>query len=706
MNNVFVHHATGRRTTRLVRRLVMLGFVIGLITLLSFVWYLYQMHLAKGQMQSYQDQYTRVFSNFNITLSDAQRDLRQISLMPVSQVPSETAQWSDNLIAVSIEMAKIQHQDSDVQQQKLDKTILTLLDLRQCMVSTHIQLQELNLASDEQCKQILASTRRMRDIVSMHHGMHRLERARMIRQYLDHYQDKSQEEVRVLVDQMRDVIVLKGMDTEFGQLSRYIDQLHRTDDLAQIADLKDNKIAALLNRMRSEVSCAEHQQWKDEYFQELIVIEKHLFGKTIPSNAELQAIDYAHGSFLDHCYQRVSLDNERRENINNIQVCFNELLILQTQIALQTQRAANRIWVNFEAVGKKNFIQISVILSTCWGAFFLIGLLIHKQVRAQVELQQKTQEELHHHIEQRELAQQESQRLHQKLMQAHKLESVGQLAAGIAHEINSPSQFVSDNSQFLKGAFTSLMKINDLNCKLICEARHATQMMPYIQAIDSAIQELDAEFLWEEIPQAIDQTIEGIHKVSEIVGSMRQFAQPARTDKIAYDMNNAVTNALMVARNTWKYAAKIQTQLDENLPEIPAFPSDINQALFNIIVNAAQAVADLQKTQSLHEGLITITSQMGDDCVQILISDNGVGIDPAIRDRIFDPFFTTRPVGQGAGQGLALAYSSVVEKHQGKLEVQSELGRGSTFTISLPLVDDDVEDDDQLLTSSDDTATA
>lgn len=688
MNNVFVHHSPGLHTTRLVRRLVLLGFVIGLVTLLSFVWYLYQMHQAKSQLQAYQDHYTQIFTSFNLTLSEAQREIRDLMSLPIEQLPVQSPSWSKHLIELSLELVKTQKEDREGKQESLEKTIASLLDLRHCLVNTHMQLRTLHFSSQEQFAKILATTSQMREMIGIHQGEHRLLHARLIRQYLDHSDEQTPENSLYIIDHIRDVLVLQGMDVEFDELDKYLDQLNRSDDTAHIADLKDNRIAALINRMHHDNPCEKHDRWREDYMQSLILIERNLFGKSVPSNTELQTIDYADGSFFNACLQSATLKHELKDIFKRIEENINQLLRLQTDIALQTRVSANEVWADFQLAGQKNFIQTAVILSSCWSLFFFMGVLIHNQVRRQVYEQQKTQEQLHLLAEQREKAQQETQQIYQKLIQAHKLESVGQLAAGIATEINSPSQYVSDNSKFLKKAFTALKQINQLNENLIQEARHSTQMMPYVQAIETAVVELDAEFLWDEVPNAIDQTIEGIGRVSDIVESMRQFAQPACLDRIAYDVNTAVKNALMVSRSTWKYVAKVDTNLCENLPHIPAFPSDANQALLNVIVNAAHAISDQQKIDTLHEGLITITTLMVEKFVMIRIMDNGVGMVREIQRRIFDPFFTTRAVGQGAGQGLALAYSSIVEKHKGSIDVISEVGLGTTFIIKLPLGED------------------
>lgn len=688
MNSVFVHHAPGLRTTRLVRQLVVLGFVIGMITLLSFLWYFYQMHQAKFQLQNYQDHYAQIFTSFNLTLSEAQHEIRDLIHLPIDEIPRESTSWSKPLIEVSLALAGTQKADKAEKGYQLEQTITKLLDLRQCMVSTHLQMRELHFASQFQYQKIMTATRHMQELAEIHHGEHRLFHAQLVRQYLDHPREQTLEKSRTIIDHMRDILKSQTANTEFSKLTNVLEQLNKSTDKAQIADLKDNRIAVLIQRLHQEPACGLHAGWREDYFQQLHAVEQMLYGITMTTENQLKTNSYTQDSFIDACYKRAEFVQQLDDVYKQIEQNINQLLRAQTDIALQTRVSANEVWADFQLAGQRNFIQTSIILSTCWSIFFFLGVMIHKQVRQQIRQQQETQEKLHKLIEQHEKDQQATQHLHQKLIQAHKLESVGQLAAGIAMEINSPSQYVSDNSEFLKGAFDSLKQINQLNGKLLTEARSTPQMQPFVQAIDTAIQKLDAQFLWDEIPSAIEQSIDGIHRVSEIVESMCQFAQPSRSEKIPYDLNKAVRNVLMISRNTWKYVARIDTQFNEYLPLIDAFPSEVNQALLNILVNATQAISDKQKVSTLHEGIITIKTMTEDNQVVVHISDNGVGIAPEIRDRIFDPFFSTRPHGQGAGQGLALAYNSIVEMHQGCIEVATEVGEGTTFSIMLPMYQD------------------
>lgn len=281
----------------------------------------------------------------------------------------------------------------------------------------------------------------------------------------------------------------------------------------------------------------------------------------------------------------------------------------------------------------------------------------------------------------------ERKRLEDDLMQARKLESIGQLAAGVAHEINTPAQFVGDNMRFLKDGFDDITELLSAYGKLLQEARNGAVGAELLGVVDTAVKQADPEYLIEEIPTAIEQSLDGISRISHIVRAMKEFSHPGGKERELIDLNRAIDNTITVASNEWKYAAQINTQLDENLPPVPCTPQDITQVILNLVVNASHAIVDAQDPNAPEKGLIEITTRSIDGCVEISISDSGTGIPEEIRQRVFDPFFTTKEVGRGTGQGLSMAYSTIVEKHGGTLRLESELGKGTTFFIRLPLED-------------------
>lgn len=269
-----------------------------------------------------------------------------------------------------------------------------------------------------------------------------------------------------------------------------------------------------------------------------------------------------------------------------------------------------------------------------------------------------------------------------ELRQAQKLESVGRLASGIAHEINTPIQFVGDNVRFLQDAFGELQSVLQKfqeQCKSTSETRSGPQFASELERIAA---ECDTDYLLKEIPKALGQTLDGVERVVTIVRAMKEFAHPESKGMVPADLNKALLNTLTVARNELKYVADVETNFGE-LPPIVCSVSDMNQVFLNLLVNAAHAIADVVK-DSGKKGKIRVATSLRDSMAVIAISDTGTGIPESIRDRIFDPFFTTKEVGRGTGQGLAIA-RSVVDRHKGALTFETEMGKGTCFYIRLPI---------------------
>ncbi|XPV77599.1 MAG: two-component system sensor histidine kinase NtrB [Desulfovibrio sp.] len=281
----------------------------------------------------------------------------------------------------------------------------------------------------------------------------------------------------------------------------------------------------------------------------------------------------------------------------------------------------------------------------------------------------------------------ERKKLERELSVAQKLESIGQLAAGIAHEINTPIQFVGDSILFIEEAYQDLEKLR-VKTNLLKTAHSDDEFKEIIQDIEELEEDIDLQFVVDEMPKAFIRVNDGINRVATIVRAMKNFSHPGSAEKKLTSINEALKTTATVAKNEWKYAADLILELDDNLPQIQALPGDINQVFLNIIVNAAHAVAAAQENTN-EKGTITIkTFQSGENTIQVNIKDTGIGIKQSYIDRIFDPLFTTKEVGKGTGQGLAIAYDIVVSKHQGHIAAHSQVGEGTEFVIQLPIVPD------------------
>jgi PAS domain S-box-containing protein len=269
-----------------------------------------------------------------------------------------------------------------------------------------------------------------------------------------------------------------------------------------------------------------------------------------------------------------------------------------------------------------------------------------------------------------------------ELRHSQKLESVGRLAAGIAHEINTPIQFVGDNVNFLSGSFDQLLVLCD-RYRAACEKAAENPLTAEDLAGLRREEELaDLDYIRTNGATSIASTIDGVSRVAKIVQSMKAFAHPDRGERATADLNAALQNTLTVATNELKYVATVETDFG-SIPAIPCLVSDLNQVFLNLLVNAAHAIGDVVGKTG-HRGVIRVRTYQEGSVVVIAISDTGTGIPEAVRGRIFDPFFTTKEVGKGTGQGLALARAVVVEQHGGALTFETEMGKGTTFFVRIP----------------------
>jgi two-component system, NtrC family, sensor kinase len=277
----------------------------------------------------------------------------------------------------------------------------------------------------------------------------------------------------------------------------------------------------------------------------------------------------------------------------------------------------------------------------------------------------------------------EKMALEAQLGQAHKLEAVGQLAAGIAHEINTPVQYIGDNIHFLRETFVGYRQIIDRYRGAVEALAAAGGHETIVDGIHRAEDDLDIADLDANVPGAFESCADGISRISTIVQAMQEFAHPDQREKCAADLNQALANTLTIVGNELRYVADVATEFSP-LPPVLCHVGDLNQVFVNLIINSAHAIGDVVG-QTGARGRIRIRTAQEGDSVRIDIADTGRGIPESIRHRIFEPFFTTKEVGMGTGQGLAIARSVIVTKHHGTLDFVSEVGQGTTFTIRLPI---------------------
>jgi signal transduction histidine kinase len=221
--------------------------------------------------------------------------------------------------------------------------------------------------------------------------------------------------------------------------------------------------------------------------------------------------------------------------------------------------------------------------------------------------------------------------------------------------------------------------------KLIKQAKLEALTGELIAGAETRIEDIDLEYLEEEIPVALEHTLKGVERITKIVQAMKIFSHPGMITKEPTDINQEIEKTITITRNEWKYVARMETDFDPNLPDVPCFRAELNQVILNMIVNAAHAIAEANGDNSSQQGTIRIHTDHEDNWAKIRISDTGAGIPEEIRHKIFDLFFTTKGPGKGSGQGLAISHSVIVEKHKGTLDLESQEGQGTTFIIGLPL---------------------
>tara|TARA_B100000676_G_C18032355_1_gene819521 strand:- start:364 stop:1623 length:1260 start_codon:yes stop_codon:yes gene_type:complete len=293
----------------------------------------------------------------------------------------------------------------------------------------------------------------------------------------------------------------------------------------------------------------------------------------------------------------------------------------------------------------------------------------------------------HQDITELKAAKNDSLQLKRELRQSQKMEALGSLAGGIAHEINTPIQYIGDNLQFIREATESLMAIVDTHCQLLDQLEAKEEFAELISNSQKEYEQKDVKFLREELPLAAEQSIEGVKQVANIVSAMKEFTHPTRKEMSPVDLNRVVERSVTVCRSEWKYIAELEFAFDEKLPKIIADEGALNQVVLNLIVNAAHAI----EQRGTGMGRITFRTEQADDKICLSIEDTGIGIPENIKQQIFEPFFTTKEAGHGTGQGLALVREVVVERHSGQIDVKSIVGKGTTILIELPIQSQEIE---------------
>jgi PAS domain S-box-containing protein len=278
----------------------------------------------------------------------------------------------------------------------------------------------------------------------------------------------------------------------------------------------------------------------------------------------------------------------------------------------------------------------------------------------------------------------EQRELEERLLETQKLGAIGQLAAGVAHEINTPMQFIGDNLHFAKSAVSDLIGLFDLFKTAIKAGENAPLGAAKLEQLSKAEADADFEYTREALPTALERSLIGVERVTKIVRAMKSFSHPGGDKLAPTSLQGLIESTVMVATNEWRYVADVDLNLDADLPHVPCIAGEINQVVLNLIVNASHAIADVVGGSG-EKGRITISATSSDTHAEIRVKDTGTGIPEHAQAKVFEPFFTTKEVGKGTGQGLSMAYNCIVKRHRGTITFETGSGLGTTFIIRLPL---------------------
>jgi signal transduction histidine kinase len=275
-------------------------------------------------------------------------------------------------------------------------------------------------------------------------------------------------------------------------------------------------------------------------------------------------------------------------------------------------------------------------------------------------------------------------RLETELHQAQKLESVGRLAAGIAHEINTPIQFIGDSATYVGTTLTEVMALLEKSRSELRRVAEASGDAGMLQRLADEEEAADLEFSRDQGPRAVERISEGVSRVARIVSAMKCYSHPGSAEAVLVDVNKLLADTMIVAGHELRTAGEVVSDFGE-IPSILGYPGDLNQAFLNLMVNAAHAVADRPPDGNGELRRIAVSTRLEAGQVVVRIADTGCGMTPEVKARLFEPFFTTKPIGKGTGQGLTVVRAAIVQKHNGTVECETAVGVGTTFTLHLPL---------------------
>lgn len=478
------------------------------------------------------------------------------------------------------------------------------------------------------------------------------------------------------------LLPIRGDGEDIGVFMVLFPAPHRSEEnelhlLTIIAEFGANAIARsrLHDQVKESNLSLQSEVRQKVLTQELLAAEKELLSTTLMSIAEGVIItDNARNILL---YNRVAAALTGYPPQEAIGQPLSNLLKLADPHTQEIVKDPISFLFHMEELSRKASDYKPPMLKTKSGAVLLVSGSI-------AELQGSGGSSMGHVIVFQNIT--EKHRAESQVMLSQKMEAIGQLAAGIAHEINTPIQYIGDNLRYLQKAIARLTEARETY-----QAEDLQSWEEVKPRVDEIEQKFKVAAYLEESPVAIQESLDGVERVRKIVLAMREFSHPSEKEKKPADINHGIETTIVISRNEWKYVADLETDLDPTLPLVTCQIDEINQVVLNMIVNAAQAIQEKLPKGSGEKGMITIRTRRAEKHAQIIIEDTGRGVPEELRTRIFDPFFTTKGVGKGTGQGLSMAHNIIVNKHQGQIKLDSVVGEGAIFTIELPLDESESE---------------
>jgi signal transduction histidine kinase len=675
--------------TARVWTIVVVGIASGVLSIVVLLWARHDIQLARRTTESASEELLRLVDLHAAGTIQAREGLLAGLKEPAAEGTYRT--WSTMLGEAHLGVSELlaTARSGDVLEQ-LQESSADLLETRQICIDWRESHDRIEGAYAEARAGVSAALRDLRVTLESLEGQARLEAMMSLKEAHSGRANPLEELRRITQDQTRVNQVVR-CKTELSEFTLLCWTLLETEDCDVLTDLKDNDLASSVSRLNLELQSLQAEV-AGEADDQAEAIETALFGVGSRFDAAHQTIELGTGGAYAAAVERIRSHQERTKLIASVATQVERMGEMRADLLIAGQTVLKRTADQAEVVVETAILRM-IVLGGVAGLIFTAlavrtGRAVHRYVVALSDSQlaeEVARREMESANEVLQSALEERSRLESQLVHAQKMESIGQLAAGIAHEINTPIQYVGDNTRFVRDSIADLLRLVRKYAERLDPDSPSLTWEERVEELQALSRDLDLDFLSEEMPAAIDQTLDGVARVAEIVRAMKDFSHPGEGVKTPTDINRAIESTLTVCRNRWKYVAVVQTDLDEALPVVPCLIGEFNQVILNLVVNAADAIGEQRRDDDDELGLITVRTCLCGPMAEVRVSDTGGGMTEAVKSRIFDPFYTTKDVGRGTGQGLAISHDVIVSKHGGTLEVETEEGAGSTFIIRLPL---------------------